>query len=166
MTTTTESRTYDAVFILPASLAEDELQKLVQQIKKIMEDFGASINQEDSLGVREFERPLQNSKERSGYYLRLNCTGPAELDAKLRSRFRLREDVIRMMLTQAPVRSPKVETDEVPEDAESTGTPAAAEAAGEAPAPAPAAAPAVDAGSEGGPSADAAEEPKQDGVTE
>ena len=156
MTTMTTSRTYDAVFILPGSLAEDDLQKLVQQIRKTVEDFGGSINREESLGVREFERPLQNSKERTGYYLRLNCTGPADLDAKVRNRFRLREDVIRMMLTQAPVRSEAVEAEEVSEEAASTDIPQ----------PAAAVEPAGDAGLEGSPSADAAEESKQDGVTE
>ena len=103
-TSATEARSYDALFIVPASLTESELEQLKSTITGQVTELGATINRVDDLGVHSFARPLHTTRERSGRYVRVNFTADPQVEVQVRPKFRLREEILRMMVTTAPLR--------------------------------------------------------------
>lgn len=104
MKSTTEARSYDALFILPPGLAPAELEQLTKMITGQVAELGATINRVDDLGVHSFARPLHTTKERSGRYVRVNFTADPQVEVQVRPKFRLREEILRMLVTAAPLR--------------------------------------------------------------
>jgi len=104
-TSATEARSYDALFIVPANLTEPELEQLKSMITGQVTELGATINRVDDLGVHSFARPLHTTRERSGRYVRVNLTADPQVEVQIRPKFRLREEIVRMMITVAPLRT-------------------------------------------------------------
>jgi small subunit ribosomal protein S6 len=98
-------KTYEAMFIFPASLNDEGIEAAIDRIKGELENKGGSVTKVENMGRRAFARPMD--KKNSGIYVRLTCElVPSSVDALL-ARFKLNEDIFRVQIILEP-RLPEV----------------------------------------------------------
>jgi small subunit ribosomal protein S6 len=97
-------REYELALIIDADLPEEERKKLLTSIEKTLEESGGKVPKKEEWGKKQFTYPI--SKKTSGYYLlwqiQANEHELPELDKKLR----MKEGVIRFLLTKEEKSSP------------------------------------------------------------
>src|SRR3989442_5031686 len=88
-------RTYEVVFVAAPSLSEDDLNVLVEQMKKSAESKKGKIVKVDSWGKRSLAYPIKKFKE--GYYTVFTVEDNGEAVTELERRFRVTDSVIRFL---------------------------------------------------------------------
>ena len=88
-------RTYEVVFVAAPSLSEDDLNVLVEQMKKSAESKKGKIVKVDSWGKRSLAYPIKKFKE--GYYTVFTLEDNGEAVTELERRFRVTDSVIRFL---------------------------------------------------------------------
>jgi len=99
------SKTYQALFIFPASLKDDRISELMAIIKGEIERFKGAILNSELMGKRTFARRLK--KLDAGYYAKVIFQAPPDAIAPLQSRFKLVEDIFRVQIVNLPAGSPR-----------------------------------------------------------
>ncbi len=88
-------RTYEVVFVAAPTLSEDDLNALVEQMKKSAESKKGKIVKVDSWGKRPLAYPIKKFKE--GYYTVFTLEDNGEAVMELERRFRVTDSVIRFL---------------------------------------------------------------------
>ena len=88
-------RTYEVVFISAPTLSEEDLNALVEQMKKSAESKKGNVLKVDSWGRRSLAYPIKKFKE--GYYTVLTVEDNGDAVAELERRFRVTDSVIRFL---------------------------------------------------------------------
>ena len=88
-------RTYEVVFVAAPTLSEDDLNVLVEQMKKSAESKKGKIVKVDSWGKRSLAYPIKKFKE--GYYTVFTLEDNGEAVTELERRFRVTDSVIRFL---------------------------------------------------------------------
>lgn len=88
-------RTYEVVFISAPTLSEEDLNALVEQMKKSAESKKGNVVKVDSWGRRSLAYPIKKFKE--GYYTVLTVEDNGDAVAELERRFRVTDSVIRFL---------------------------------------------------------------------
>ncbi|HEY3131118.1 MAG TPA: 30S ribosomal protein S6 [Acidobacteriota bacterium] len=88
-------RTYEVVFVAAPNLSEDDLNVLVEQMKKSAESKKGKIVKVDSWGKRSLAYPIKKFKE--GYYTVFTVEDNGEAVTELERRFRVTDSVIRFL---------------------------------------------------------------------
>ena len=88
-------RTYEVVFVAAPTLSEDDLNVLVEQLKKSAESKKGKIVKVDSWGKRSLAYPIKKFKE--GYYTVFTLEDNGEAVTELERRFRVTDSVIRFL---------------------------------------------------------------------
>jgi len=116
-------RYYEAIFIAQPNLEQNELSKLIEETKGVLEKRGAEILYEEVMGKRRLAYPIQ--KQRFGTYVLLQFQGDGAGNARLNQDLELKENILAHMIVRidkAEIREARTETYkedlEVPADEE------------------------------------------------
>lgn len=89
---------YEAMFILPESLKEDELEKLLDGICGEIKKLNGHIESRTRMGKRSFARRLK--KQDAGHYVIVTFLLAPDKVSSLLARFKLNEQIMRVQIVQ------------------------------------------------------------------
>jgi ribosomal protein S6 len=90
---------YEALFIFPESLKDDELEAAVGRVRDEIKKAGGEIESTTRLGKRAFARRLK--KKEAGHYVIVTCKMDGNEIRPLLARYRLNSDVFRVQWVRA-----------------------------------------------------------------
>jgi small subunit ribosomal protein S6 len=101
-------KAYEAVFILDERRFEDGGEAFAERFCELVGQLGGAVKQRNPMGRRQFARPIR--KLRAGIYWDFILDMPAENVAELKERYRLDENVLRLvvMIYEGPARKASV----------------------------------------------------------
>lgn len=88
---------YETVFILTPVLSEDQMKDAVLKFKKILEDDGAKIINEEMWGLKKLAYPIQHKS--TGFYNLFEFEAAPGTINKLETEYRRDEKVMRFLTT-------------------------------------------------------------------
>jgi small subunit ribosomal protein S6 len=86
---------YESVFVVKATLTEEEAAKEINNIKSILENNGAKIASTKEIGIRELAYEVD--KQKRGNYTICYFTAPTSAIAELERNYRINENVIKFI---------------------------------------------------------------------
>ena len=92
---------YEIAMIIDPNLSEKDVQKIAQEAKDLLANFGATAIADERIERRALAYPVKKHKE--GTYVFLDFTGPADAPQKVRYELRHREGLLRMATISKPV---------------------------------------------------------------
>lgn len=92
-------KTYNAIFIFPASMNDEAVKKQVEKIQGEIGKAGGVIEATDMLGIRTFARRMH--KQESGHYVHLSVKMEPSAVGGLQARLRLNEEILRAQIAVA-----------------------------------------------------------------
>ena len=98
---------YETMYILRPDIAEDEVNKHIDNYNKLLEEFGGKILDSQMRGKRRLA--YQIAKHREGIYVQLSHQGDGQHIFKIEKAMRLSEDVIRYLTVkqEGPLPTPR-----------------------------------------------------------
>ena len=93
------------MYILRPDIAEEEVDKHIQNYNKLLEEFDGKVLDSQMRGKRRLAYPIAKNKE--GFYVQLSHNGDGQHIFKLEKAMRLSEDVIRYMTVKQEGTPPK-----------------------------------------------------------
>ena len=97
---------YETLFVINPTLSEEEISKVLEKYKGIIEAEG-TVTEVDEWGKRRLAYPINDLNE--GYYVLVNFEAAPTLPAELERRFNIDENIMRSIVIR------KEETKEVKE---------------------------------------------------
>lgn len=88
-----EKRTYEVVFIVTPTMAEDDLNQLSTSLQQILTTQGAEIVKAEVMGRRQLAYPIGRVNE--GQYVLFEVTGNGSEIAELERRMRVNDQIMR-----------------------------------------------------------------------
>ncbi len=112
------TRRYETMIVLRTDLQEAGVKEQAERVRKLLEAQGAVVAGVHDWGLRELAYVIE--KERRGYYLLAEYTGPAAAVAELERTLKLSDAVLRFVSIRQdedspPVVPPRSDTDTVPD---------------------------------------------------
>jgi len=92
---------YEGLFILNVSNKEEEIKDAIEAVSKEIVALGGKIEAVQRLERHPFAR-VRNKKVTGGYYVNILFQCSPAVIAQLRSRFALKEELLRVMFVAAP----------------------------------------------------------------
>lgn len=92
---------YEIAMIVDPNQSEKDIQKIAQETKDLLANYGATAIADERVERRALAYPVKKHKE--GIYVFIDFTGPAEVPAKIRYELRHREGLLRMASIIKPV---------------------------------------------------------------
>lgn len=89
---------YEAMFILPESVKDEELKDVLESICDEIKKLDGQIESQTRLGKRPFSRKLK--KEMAGHYVIVTFTLPGDKIAALQARYKLDERIFRVQIVR------------------------------------------------------------------
>ncbi len=86
---------YETIFIVDASLAEDQITALVEKFKSLISDAG-EIESVDEWGKRRLAYPIDDKTE--GYYVLINFSSKPEFPAELERIYNITDGILRQIV--------------------------------------------------------------------
>jgi small subunit ribosomal protein S6 len=86
---------YETMLVLKPTLTDEEKDAIIENVKKVITDFGGEVAAVDNIGIRELAYPIQKF-ERGHYYI-VYYKAPAPAVVELERQLRYNEDVLRFM---------------------------------------------------------------------
>jgi len=87
------NRKYEAFYIVRPDLKDDEVQKIADRFKKIVEDKGGSVEKAGKWDKRKLAYEINGLKD--GIYVLMNFEAAADVPAELNRLMRISDDVVR-----------------------------------------------------------------------
>ena len=87
---------YEILYIVDASLSDEEKEKTVQAVKALVENNGGVAEEPDRWGMRKYAYPINYKQE--GYYVLMNFEATDAVPAVLTSKLNINKNVIRHMI--------------------------------------------------------------------
>ena len=87
------NRSYEALYIIPASLTDEEVEASVGRYKKAIEESGGTVDKAEKWQKRKLAYPISGHAE--GNYCLLHFTAAPTVPAELSRLFRINDEVIR-----------------------------------------------------------------------
>ncbi|MFN3729924.1 MAG: 30S ribosomal protein S6 [Fimbriimonadaceae bacterium] len=84
---------YEAFYIVSASLSDDDVQKIADRFKKVVEDKGGSVASAGKWDKRRLAYEIDGHKE--GNYVLMHFEAGTDVPAELNRLLRISDDVIR-----------------------------------------------------------------------
>ncbi|MFP3860893.1 MAG: 30S ribosomal protein S6 [Bacteroidales bacterium] len=88
-------KNYEAVFILTPVLSEEQMKEAVGKFRKILEQNGAEIVNEEHWGLRKLAYPIQ--KKSTGFYNLLEFKAEGDVVENLEVEFKRDERILRFL---------------------------------------------------------------------
>ena len=98
---------YEGMYIISSSLSEDARGKALSRITSSIEEHGGKIEKTHDWGRRKLAYSIDRKKE--GHFYILYYTLPASQMKELWEEYKLNEDLLRFMTTQADEAKEKIE---------------------------------------------------------
>jgi small subunit ribosomal protein S6 len=121
------TRNYELTFIVKPDVDATNLTAIIDRVKEFITAEGGSIVKVDQWGLRRLMYPIR--KYREGHYVFALVQLNAPAIARIESRLRLNEDVIRYLLIRADEETPAPAAEAAPAQAEAPAPPPAPEVA-------------------------------------
>ncbi len=93
-------KTYEGLFILPNSLDDEGVEKVVQRIQEEITRAGGTVSNRENLGRRGFARRM--NKQSGGSYIRLRFDLDPGAMAAFKPRLKIVEGLFRSQVVVAP----------------------------------------------------------------
>lgn len=84
---------YEAFYIVPPTMTDDEVQKVADNFKSVVEKNGGTVESAGKWDKRKLAYELKGLRE--GNYVLMNFEAPAQVPAELNRLMRINDDVIR-----------------------------------------------------------------------
>jgi ribosomal protein S6 len=97
---------YEGLFILNTAGKEEGIKEIIDVISKEIESAGGKVETVQKMDKRPFAR-IADKKYTAGFYVNVIFEADPKSVAGLRTRFRLNDEVFRVLFTEAP--APKLE---------------------------------------------------------
>ena len=88
-------RYYETIFITPPELSEDEVEKVITDVKDIFASRGAEVERIERWGRRRLAYPVKKKEE--GWYVLLQIMGSGAAVQEVERRLRINENVIKYL---------------------------------------------------------------------
>lgn len=89
-------RNYEILYIIDASLSDEDKEKVVLSVKDLVEKNGGVASEPDRWGVRKYAYPINYKSE--GYYCLMNFEAEDTLPAILSNKLNIDKNVVRHMI--------------------------------------------------------------------
>ncbi len=100
------TRRYETMIVLRTDVLEPGVKEQAERVRRLLETHGAAVAGVHDWGLRELAYAIQ--KERRGYYLLAEYTGPAAAVAELERTLKLSDVVLRFVSIRQDEDSPPV----------------------------------------------------------
>lgn len=90
-------KNYETVFILTPVLSDDQMKDAVGKFKKVLEDNGAKIINEENWGLKKLAYPIQHKK--TGFYQLFEFEAEPTIVDALETEYRRDEKILRFLTT-------------------------------------------------------------------
>ena len=103
------NKNYEALYIVRPDLKDEEVQKIADRFKKVVEDKAGTVSRAEKWEKRKLAYEIAGLKE--GNYVIMNFNAPAEVPAELNRLMRISDDVVRHQIIkqeEIPADAPKV----------------------------------------------------------
>lgn len=131
---------YETMYLLPAAIAEDQVDQLNERLKKSVEKKNGEILRIEKIGVRKTAYPI--NKQGSAFYVLFQFAGSGETIHEMERTLKNTDEVLKFLSTKITSRTPRGFNPSTPEPVavEATLSPEPPQAGGpEAESPEPAA---------------------------
>jgi small subunit ribosomal protein S6 len=103
---------YELMYLLASSVADDEVSKISEQVKKFIADFGGENIRETLLGKKKLAYPIK--KTRNGYYVVVNFNMDSKNINQLEAKIRTQDStIIRHLLLNLEEHLQRMEKDKI-----------------------------------------------------
>ena len=92
-------RHYETMFIVKATLTEEETQAQIALVKSNIEKIGGTITVCDDMGTRTLAYEIE--KQKRGYYYVVYFTAPTEAIKELERNYKVNESIIRFIFIKS-----------------------------------------------------------------
>ena len=92
-------RHYETMFIVKATLTEEEIQAQINTVKENIEKNGGTIASVDDMGIKTLAYEIQ--KQKRGYYYVIYFTAPTESIKELERNYKVNEDIVRFIFVKS-----------------------------------------------------------------
>ncbi|OGY79412.1 MAG: 30S ribosomal protein S6 [Candidatus Kerfeldbacteria bacterium RIFCSPHIGHO2_02_FULL_42_14] len=89
---------YELLYILPISVPEESMPEVEQSVQHIITDVSGKVDQQDKIGKKKLAFPIKHA--RYGIYVNLLFEASVQAIAEIQRRMRLRQDVLRFLITE------------------------------------------------------------------
>lgn len=87
---------YEILYIVDASLSDEDKEKAVQAVKALVENNGGVCEEPDRWGIRKYAYPIAYKQE--GYYCLMNFEANDTVPAVLTSKLNISKNIVRFMI--------------------------------------------------------------------
>ncbi|MFW6134465.1 MAG: 30S ribosomal protein S6 [Elusimicrobiota bacterium] len=88
--------TYETVFVIPSVLSEEEKNRSLEDVEKLIDKSGGKINKKEDMGERDLAYRIASYDR--GFYHLIEFEGPADMIKTLKKHFRLNDKYIRNII--------------------------------------------------------------------
>ncbi len=88
-----KTRAYEAFYIVPAVKSDDEVQKVADHFKEVVEKNGGTVESAGKWEKRKLAYEIEGHRE--GNYILMNFTAPGTVPAELNRLMLISDDIIR-----------------------------------------------------------------------
>ena len=92
-------RHYETMFIVKATLTDEETQAQIALVKSNIEKVGGEVVSCDDMGTRQLAYEIQ--KQKRGYYYVIYFTAPSESIKELERNYKVNESIIRFIFIKS-----------------------------------------------------------------
>lgn len=89
-------RNYELLFIVDASLADEEKEKVVNGVSELITKLGGKPSEPDKWGVRKYAYPVNYKNE--GYYCLINFEAKDTAIAQITNKLNINKHIVRQMI--------------------------------------------------------------------
>ena len=89
-------RNYEMLFIVDASIAEEEREKVIAGVSELIAKAGGKASEPDKWGVRKYAYPINYKSE--GFYCLINFEAEDSAIASITSKLNINKNIVRQMI--------------------------------------------------------------------
>ncbi len=104
-------RTYEALYIVPPTLTDDEVQTIAKGVERLVTEAGGAIVRSEVWGKRRLAYTVKRFSE--GIFLLVRFQSPSAFLQKLETHYRLHEDIIRFQTVHFDEKMLKLEIEQL-----------------------------------------------------
>ena len=89
-------KNYELLFIVDASIAEEEREKVIASVSELIAKVGGKAGEPDKWGVRKYAYPINYKSE--GFYCLINFEAEDSSIASITSKLNINKNIVRQMI--------------------------------------------------------------------
>ena len=89
-------RNYEILYIIDASISDEDKEKVILNVKELVEKAGGNAEEPEKWGVRKYAYPINYKSE--GFYCLMNFTAEDSAIAGLTNKLNINKHIVRHMI--------------------------------------------------------------------